>query len=42
MYTAVPTGLDPAQAPDGQDTLYLWVNPMPLNPPDDWEKVATR
>jgi phytoene dehydrogenase-like protein len=40
MYTAVPTGLDPSQAPKGQDTLYLWVNPMPLAPAEDWEKVA--
>jgi phytoene dehydrogenase-like protein len=40
LYAAVPTGLDPGQAPAGQDTLYLWANPMPLNPETGWEAAT--
>lgn len=40
FYAAVPTGLDPAQAPPGQDTLYLWANPMPFPPASGWEAAT--
>ena len=40
MYTAVPTGHDPSQAPAGQDTLYLWANPMPISPNLEWDDVT--
>jgi len=32
----LPTGPDPSQAPEGQDTLYLWAGWAPRNPPDGW------
>ncbi len=32
VWMAVPTAADPTQAPKGEDTLYLWAQPMPLEP----------
>src|SRR5207247_1016141 len=40
FYAAVPTGLDPSQAPSGQDTLYVWANPMPLSPDGGWDDAT--
>jgi phytoene dehydrogenase-like protein len=36
----VPTGPDPTQAPDGQDTLYLWSGWAPREPAGGWERLA--
>jgi phytoene dehydrogenase-like protein len=36
----LPTGPDPSQAPDGQDTLYLWAGWAPRNPPEGWAVLA--
>jgi phytoene dehydrogenase-like protein len=38
----LPTGPDPSQAPDGQDTLYLWVGWAPRNPPEGWAALRER
>jgi len=39
LYAAIPTGPDPSQAPDGQDTLWLYAHPMPLRPQRPWETL---
>jgi phytoene dehydrogenase-like protein len=36
----VPTGIDPSQAPGGQDVIYLSSPTMPLRPLDGWSAVA--
>lgn len=35
--SAVPSAVDASQAPDGQDTFYLWMNWAPAEPADGWE-----
>lgn len=42
LYAAIPTGPDPTQAPDGEDTLWLYAHPMPLRPTDSWESLRDR
>ncbi|MHB8694976.1 MAG: phytoene desaturase family protein [Solirubrobacteraceae bacterium] len=42
LYAGVPTGADPTQAPDGQDTLWLYVGPTPLHPIEGWEVLKPR
>jgi phytoene dehydrogenase-like protein len=34
LWPVIPTALDPSQAPDGQDTLYLYVAVAPYEPVD--------
>jgi phytoene dehydrogenase-like protein len=36
----LPTGPDPSQAPDGQDTFYLWAGWAPRQPPQGWDALA--
>jgi phytoene dehydrogenase-like protein len=36
----LPTGPDPSQAPDGQDTLYLWAGWAPRTPPEGWDQLG--
>ncbi len=40
MLTVVPTAMDPSQAPDGQDTLYVYAPAMPTEPSIPWDKQA--
>jgi phytoene dehydrogenase-like protein len=40
LFTVVPTAMDPSQAPDGQDTLYLYAPAMPRNPAVPWGEQA--
>ena len=40
MYTAIPTAVDPSQAPAGQDTLYLWAGPVPSRPHEPWPSLV--
>lgn len=40
MYSVLPTAVDPSQAPDGQDSLYLWASPVPANPSRPWPSLA--
>jgi phytoene dehydrogenase-like protein len=37
LWPVIPTGLDPSQAPRGQDTLYLYVAVAPYLPEGGWE-----
>jgi phytoene dehydrogenase-like protein len=39
-YVIVPTALDPSQAPDGQDTVYLYSGATPVNPVTPWRDLA--
>jgi phytoene dehydrogenase-like protein len=36
----VPTGIDPSQAPDGQDVIYLSSPTVPLAPLDGWTAIG--
>jgi phytoene dehydrogenase-like protein len=38
----LPTGPDPSQAPDGQDTLYLWAGWAPRHPAEGWDALAPK
>lgn len=38
----LPTGPDPSQAPEGQDTIYLWCGWAPRDPPEGWDALAPR
>lgn len=40
MWSVIPTAADPTQAPEGQDTLYLWVNPMAIEPTAGWDAAT--
>ena len=42
LWTAVPTAVDHTQAPDGQDTLYLYSPAMPLQPDHGWTDLADK
>jgi phytoene dehydrogenase-like protein len=35
----IPTALDPTQAPDGQDTLWIWSGVVPNNSREPWDDV---
>ena len=35
----VPTAIDPTQAPDGQDTFWLWSGVVPAHPEKPWDEV---
>jgi phytoene dehydrogenase-like protein len=37
-----PTGIDPGQAPDGQDVMYLSTPSVPVAPVDGWDAVQDR
>jgi phytoene dehydrogenase-like protein len=39
FYNAIPTAVDPSQAPAGQDTLYLDAVPVPSDPPGGWTDI---
>jgi phytoene dehydrogenase-like protein len=38
----VPTATDPSQAPEGQDTFWLWSGIVPVRPHEPWETVRDR
>jgi phytoene dehydrogenase-like protein len=42
FWAIVPTAADPSQAPEGQDTLYLWAGWMPPDPTVGWDAAADR
>jgi phytoene dehydrogenase-like protein len=39
LWTAIPTALDPSQAPQGQDSLYLYASTVPFEPEDGWKTL---
>jgi phytoene dehydrogenase-like protein len=38
----VPTAVDPTQAPEGHDNLWLWSGVIPVTPKEPWEDVRDR
>ncbi len=40
LQMSIPTAAEPSQAPEGQDTVFLWAHPMPLKPEGSWKSVA--
>ena len=38
MWPVIPTALDPSQAPEGMDTLYLYVATVPYEPEGGWDR----
>jgi phytoene dehydrogenase-like protein len=36
----LPTGMDPSQAPDGQDTFWFWSGITPANPTRPWSQLV--
>jgi phytoene dehydrogenase-like protein len=38
--TCVPSALDPTQAPDGQDTLWIWSGVVPNNSREPWDAAG--
>ncbi|MBD1552565.1 phytoene desaturase family protein [Pseudomonas typographi] len=40
--TAAPSAVDPSQAPEGQDVLYIYPPVMPVNPREGWDAVRER
>jgi phytoene dehydrogenase-like protein len=36
----IPTALDPTQAPDGQDTLWIWSGVVPNNSREPWDTAG--
>ncbi|TAM65647.1 NAD(P)/FAD-dependent oxidoreductase [Mycobacterium sp.] len=39
-FAIVPTGMDPSQAPEGQDTFWFWSGITPASPTHSWAKLA--
>jgi len=39
IWPVIPTAMDPSQAPEGQDTLYLYVAVAPYQPEGGWDSV---
>jgi len=37
----VPTAVDPTQAPEGQDTVYIYAWGLPKDPPETWSTLKT-
>lgn len=42
MWNAVPSAVDPSQAPPGQDIAYLYPVAMPVNPTGGWDAIRTQ
>lgn len=41
-WLATPSGYDPSQAPDGQDTVYIYPSAVPRTPNDGWDAAADK
>jgi phytoene dehydrogenase-like protein len=39
-FAILPTGMDPSQAPDGQDTFWFWSGITPVNPTLPWPELV--
>jgi phytoene dehydrogenase-like protein len=39
MWITAPSGVDPTQAPAGQDVAYLYPVAMPVNPREGWDAI---
>lgn len=40
IWAVIPTAVDASQAPAGQDVMYLWAWPLPLEPVDGWDGLS--
>ncbi|HEX4110787.1 MAG TPA: NAD(P)/FAD-dependent oxidoreductase [Solirubrobacteraceae bacterium] len=38
----IPSATDPTQAPEGQDTFWLWSGVLPVHPREPWEQARER
>jgi phytoene dehydrogenase-like protein len=41
FWAVIPTATDPSQAPEGQDTLYVWLGWMPHKPAGGWDVIRS-
>jgi phytoene dehydrogenase-like protein len=41
-FSILPTGVDPSQAPEGQDTFWMWSGIAPVHPHEPWEVLGER
>ncbi|HEV8622831.1 MAG TPA: NAD(P)/FAD-dependent oxidoreductase [Acidimicrobiia bacterium] len=41
-WNCIPTAHDPSQAPEGQDTLYIWSSLAPVSPDEGWDNVKDK
>ncbi len=41
LWATAPSAVDPSQAPDGQDIVYLYPIAMPLEPRDGWDAIRS-
>jgi phytoene dehydrogenase-like protein len=39
-FAIIPSGMDPTQAPDGQDTFWFWSGISPVNPTRRWSELS--
>lgn len=39
IWVVAPSGVDPSQAPEGQESLYIYALAAPVHPPDGWETL---
>jgi len=39
-FAILPSGMDPTQAPDGQDTFWFWSGISPVHPAKPWSELA--
>jgi phytoene dehydrogenase-like protein len=39
-FAILPTGMDPTQAPEGQDTFWFWSGISPVHPSSPWPQLA--
>ena len=42
LWPVIPTAMDPSQAPEGQDTIYLYSAFVPYQPLDGWDAVKAK
>lgn len=42
LWPVIPTAADPSQAPDGQDTLYLYAAVAPYRPKGGWDAIRDK
>ncbi|WP_084267708.1 phytoene desaturase family protein [Azohydromonas lata] len=42
LWVTAPSAVDPSQAPEGQDVVYLYPVAMPVNPNEGWDAIRQR
>jgi phytoene dehydrogenase-like protein len=41
-WSCIPTALDPSQAPEGRDVLYIWTGSAPSAPEEGWNNIKQK